>query len=244
MVNRAGEIVVNTHRKTVGPLAPLTNDIIEIAAEIGKIGQDLTAAEAAIDAIPGGGGGDGGPVSIVASAQAFAPNAELAQLSTPFSLDNGDGSMVVGGLSCPRTIALRITGQQDEVTGGTVTINGISNKGEVIQDIIQLADVYNVLDPDYLETSNAYAVVTSALVAGIVLESNNTGDELVLYEGTKFGLPVPAGAEDISVFYSSQDGGTPGTVDQTYGTIHPTTPFAGDTDYAFYFKYTAPAALA
>lgn len=53
MVHRAGEIIVNTKRRTVGPLVGLTNDMAEVAAEIRNIGLDLTAVE-------GGGGGGGG----------------------------------------------------------------------------------------------------------------------------------------------------------------------------------------
>lgn len=181
--------------------------------------------------------GGGGPVSIVASTQVIGANPTGQQLSAGHDLS--DGPIAVGGMSCPRTINVQITPFGAPLTG-TLTINGISNKGEVIQDVLNLVDIFATAD-DGLETENAYCVITSAVLAGGTWENGGESDEIFLYEGAAFGLPVPLGATDLEVFYSNFDL-VPGTVDADFGTIIPTTEFDGTVEPVFYFRYTAPAA--
>lgn len=180
---------------------------------------------------------DAAHVKSAAMARAVGPNATGGQLSAGHDLS--DGMLAVGGMSCPRTIIVKITPFGAPLTG-TLTIDGISNKGEVIQDVLNFVDIFATGD-DGLETANAYCVVTSAENAGGTWASGGESDEIFLYEGGAFGLPLPVGATGVEVYYSNQDL-VPGTVDATHGTIIPTTPFDGTIEPVFYYRYIAPPA--
>lgn len=255
MTTRAGRIALDTKLKTVGPNAGITQDIIEIAGEIHKISVDLAVVE---DSPPGEGGG---PILVAGSL--FLPTAAVSGGSVGYANDMTPGAVPFGGMSEPRTLLVKMTVFGDAPLTGTLTIDGISNQGEVIQDVFVLADLHAAFlggGSQGIGTSNAYAVVTAMVLSAntwppdqyddsdppeLIYNGGTTGqanDYIEINTGGTFGLPVPPGATDIEVLWSNQDAGTPGTVDQTYGTITPTSAPDDSRSFLFYYRYTAPAA--
>lgn len=132
----------------------------------------------------------------------------------------------------PCKLQVRITDANSSISAGTVTIVGVGAAGQALSQVIPLAGGTRTV-----VTTDAYASVTSATIAG--LAGHGAGDNIGIGVGSALGLPIPAGATDVSVYKATVDyvNEAVGTVDATARTVAPTTAGNGTRVFEFWYTY-------
>lgn len=141
----------------------------------------------------------------------------------------------------PRKFQVRIvigTTTTTAITAGTLTLVGVNAQGQSVTEVISLVYATSTT----VQTTNAYATLTSGTVANYAANGSGTGNTLGIGLGTALGLPLPAQWYQLTVYKANVDAvnETIGTVDSQAGTIIPNTAANGSHSYDFWFSYSSP----
>ena len=136
----------------------------------------------------------------------------------------------------PRKLQIRIvigTTTTTAITAGTLTLVGTSPQGQTVTEVISLIQNASAT----LQTANAYAHLTSGVVAAYAANGSGTGNTLGIGVSAQLGLPLPAGFTNLNVFKENVDNADEavGTVDYVAGTVSPTTAPNATHNYDFYY---------
>jgi hypothetical protein len=147
-----------------------------------------------------------------------------------------DGAQAIAAQpDVPRKLQVRITDGDSSISAGTVSLVGVSAGGKALTQEIALAGGTRTV-----VTTDAYASLTSATVAGLV--GHGAGDNMGIGVGNGFGLPVPEGATNLVVTKTFVDGAGEAVagVDAAAYSVAPTTAADAVHDYQFFFAYDWP----
>lgn len=204
------------------------------------------AAIAGPGTIPASKGGFWVPLSTLPVPLVFGQSAYLSKPATGdltgiaavTVIPNGGPTPLVlaGQPDVARTLDIDIIDGGGALTGGVLTVTGRDQNGQNINEVIPLTGgTHNV------ETQKAYAVVTSAILTGVV---GATGAETVSVGlSTGLGVPTVQGATVFAVMAVTVDGvpdAAPTIIAPSY-VVRPSTLPNGAHNYQIQYIYTASA---
>lgn len=158
---------------------------------------------------------------------------DLVSIVADVLLANG-AQTIAAQPAAPCKLRVRITDGDSSISAGTLTLVGVNARGQAVTQVINLAGGTRTV-----VTNDAYAVLTSATVAG--LAGNAAGDNVGIGQSAALGLPLPpSGVSGIGVFRAEFDGApeTGGTVDSAAGTYTPAGSPDGTKPVTVWFNYS------
>jgi len=131
----------------------------------------------------------------------------------------------------PRNMVITIVDTTPSITAGVVTIVGVGAYGQAVTETFDCSAGAGTY------TGNvAFATVTSVTTSSFATLGGSGDETLSVGSGAKLGLPC----YKLKAVYKACAAGANeavGTVSTTYGTIAPTTPADGTSDFDFWFTY-------